>query len=429
MVLSVDPANEDVTEQETTACYRPHWSDLVTQPLSPDRKSVEMVPASPQREVSPSRPTSTPKPAAVPPLKATQPPRRFNDQLSFLDDLLEDEDVSIHKKLDKVLENQKVLFKLIADLMRKGGREHVGKDFSHRSGDVSHMERKVHVGEDIGGCSVGSQSGVYGDVSNVSGAPEDISNVTGETSTGPNYVSGGQLGGNGQHTCRALEDISNATGGTSTGANYVSRGQLGGNGQHRALEDISNATGGTSTGPNYVSGDQLRGNNLIVSNAVGRTDTGTSYVSYDISGANNQHRALGDISNLVGRTNMGTNYVSIDHLGRETNLSREHSSGEEGGQFMGEALVLKRASCSVGNFAAKFLNVVFKSEELVNRNCTGTRGKMALDPGKMAIIKKFVFKFYPCAPAQEESTWRKCVVAIDEFLRRKKRDGGKERQD
>ena len=417
VVLSVDPANEDMTEPETTACNRPHPSDLMTQPLSPDRKSVEMVPAPPQREVSPSRPTSTPKPAAVAPLKASQPLRRFNDQLSFLDDLLEDEDLSIHKKLDKVLENQKVLFKLIADLM-KGGREHVGKDFSHRSGDVSHMERKVHVGEDIEGCNVGSQSGVYGDVSNVFGgsnyvvAPEDISN------TGANYVPRDQLGGNSQH--RAPEDISNVTGETSTGPNYVSGGQLGGN------EDISNATGGTSTGPNYVSGDQLWGNNLIVSNPVGRTDTGTSYVSYDISGANNQHRALGDISNLVGRTN----YVSMDHLGsRETNLSREHSFGEEGGQFMGEALVLKRASCSVGNFAAKFLNVVFKSEELVNRNCTGTRGKMALDPGKMAIIKKYVFKFYPCAPAQEESTWRKCVVAIDEFLRRKKRDGGKDRQD
>ena len=188
--------------------------------------------------------------------------------------------------------------------------------------------------------------------------------------------------------------------------------------------------GGTSTGPNYVSGDQLWGNNSIVSNTVGRTDTGTSYVSYDISGANNQHRELGDISNLLGRTNMGTNYASMDHLGsRETNLSWEHSFGEEGGQFMGEALVLKRASCSVGNFAAKFLNVVFKSEELVNCNCTGTRGKMALDPGKMSIIKEYVFKFYPCALAQEESTWRKCVVAIDEFLRRKKRDGGKEPQD
>ena len=95
---------------------------------------------------------------------------------------------------------------------------------------------------------------------------------------------------------------------------------------------------------------------------------------------------------------MGTNYVSMEHLGsRETNLSREHSFGEEGRQFIGEALVLKRTSCSIGNFTAKFLNVVFKWEELVNRNCTGTRGKMALDPGKMGIIKKYLFKFYPCA--------------------------------
>ena len=418
-----------MTEQETAACNQPHPSDLVTQPLSPDRQSVVIVSASPQREVSQSRPSSTPKPAAVAPLKASQPLRRFNDQLSFLDDILEDEDVSIHKKLDKVLENQKVLFKLIANLM-KGGREHVGKDFSHRLGDMSHMEHEVREG--IEGCSVGSQSGVYGDVSNVFGGsnydvvPEDISN------TGTNYVPGDQLGGKSQNG--ALEDILNATGGTNTGANYVFGDQLGGNSQHRALEDISNATGGTSTGTNYVSRDQLGGNNLIISNAVERTDSGTSYVSLDISGGNNQHRALGDISNLVGRRNMGTNYVPMDHLGsnnqqRETNLSREHSFGEEGGQFMGEALVLKRASCSVGNFAAKFLNVVFKSEELVNRNCTGTRGKMALDPGKIAVIKKYVFKFYPCAPAQEESTWRKCVVAIDEFLRRKKRDGGRERHD
>ena len=97
VLLSVDPASEDMTEQETAACNQPHPSDLVTQPLSPDRQSVVMVPASPQREVSPSRPSSTPKPAAIAPLKAPQPLRRFDDQLSFLDDILEDEDVSIHK--------------------------------------------------------------------------------------------------------------------------------------------------------------------------------------------------------------------------------------------------------------------------------------------------------------------------------------------
>ena len=119
----MDPASdpiETMTEQETAACNQPHPSDLVTQPLSPDRQSVVMVPASPQREVSPSRSSSTPKLAAVAPLKASKPVRRFNDQLSFLDDILEDEqDVSIHKKVDKVLENQKVLFKLIADFMKR----------------------------------------------------------------------------------------------------------------------------------------------------------------------------------------------------------------------------------------------------------------------------------------------------------------------
>ena len=57
---------------------------------------------------------------------------------------------------------------------------------------------------------------------------------------------------------------------------------------------------------------------------------------------------------------------------------------------MGEALLLKQSSCSVGNFAAKFLNVIFTPEELVNRNCTGTRGKGSLDAGKLGLIKKYV---------------------------------------
>lgn len=128
-----------------------------------------------------------------------------------------------------------------------------------------------------------------------------------------------------------------------------------------------------------------------------------------------------DISNVIGRSNS---------LGEEfrggKNISREESLGEEGEKFMGEALLLKRSSCSVGNFAAKFLNVISTPEELVNRNCTGTRGKGSLDAGKLGLIKKYVLKVYPCTPALEETVWRKCVVAIDEFLRRKKRDGRQE---
>lgn len=51
-----------------------------------------------------------------------------------------------------------------------------------------------------------------------------------------------------------------------------------------------------------------------------------------------------------------------------------------GNIHLGEALVLKRTSCSVGNFAAQFLNVVFKSEELANRYSTGSSSTM-FQPG------------------------------------------------
>jgi len=51
-------------------------------------------------------------------------------------------------------------------------------------------------------------------------------------------------------------------------------------------------------------------------------------------------------------------------------------------------------------------------------NCSGTRGKMLLDQGKLGIVRKYVFKLYPCRQAQEDAQWRKCIVAIDEYLRR-----------
>ena len=69
--------------------------------------------------------------------------------------------------------------------------------------------------------------------------------------------------------------------------------------------------------------------------------------------------------------------------------------------------------------------VIFIPEELINRNCTGTRGKGQLDAAKMCSIRKYAFKLFPCMRAQEHLVWRKRVIAINEFLRRKKR----ERQD
>lgn len=112
-------------------------------------------------------------------------PRRYQDQLSFLDDLLEKEDdVSVHEKLDKILENQKVLFKLIADLM-KGGKN-VRKDLSRGLGEASHIEGASNISggrdkesrektsfviEDNYGSSGKGQHVVLGDISNVMGGP------------------------------------------------------------------------------------------------------------------------------------------------------------------------------------------------------------------------------------------------------------------
>ena len=130
----------------------------------------------------------------------------------------------------------------------------------------------------------------------------------------------------------------------------------------------------------------------------------------------NQPGILGDISNVMERAS------SLEE-GREIGyVSWEQSLREEDKTFMGEELLLKRSSCSVGNFAAKLLNVIFKPEELINHNCTGTRGKGQLNAAEIDIIKKYVLKLYPCTPEQEDTEWRKCVIAIDEFLRRKKRD-------
>jgi len=92
--------------------------------------------------------------------------------------------------------------------------------------------------------------------------------------------------------------------------------------------------------------------------------------------------------------------------------------GEEGDIFLQEAVKIKSGSSSLGNFARKLVQAIFQPGELENRNCSGTRGKKLLDQTKLGAVKKYVFKLYPCVEAQEDAQWRKCVIAIDEFLRR-----------
>ena len=69
-------------------------------------------------------------------------------------------------------------------------------------------------------------------------------------------------------------------------------------------------------------------------------------------------------------------------------------SGEEGDNFLRQALQLKSHSCSSGNFAEKLVKAFFQPEELVNRNCIGNRGKGQLDPNKLGMVRGYVFKLF-----------------------------------
>ena len=62
--------------------------------------------------------------------------------------------------------------------------------------------------------------------------------------------------------------------------------------------------------------------------------------------------------------------------------------GEEGDGFLQEAVKIKSGSSRVGNFAKRIVETVFQPGELEGRNCSGTRGKMIIDQGKLGIVKK-----------------------------------------
>lgn len=81
---------------------------------------------------------------------------------------------------------------------------------------------------------------------------------------------------------------------------------------------------------------------------------------------------------------------------------------------------IKNKSCSIGNFATNLVKLLFIKEEIQNKNCSGTRGKKALDPEKLAFVKYCTFRLYNKSdPFEQENIWRKkCVVSIDEYLRR-----------
>ena len=109
-----------------------------------------------------------------------------------------------------------------------------------------------------------------------------------------------------------------------------------------------------------------------------------------------------------------------EHNQSQSGNDNLQSNGREGEDvFLWEAMKIKSGSCSK----------IFLQEELVNRNCRGSRGKEGLNPSKLATVKDYTFKLYPTPPGLKDQQWGKCVIAIDEFLRRRKRkDAAAERQ-
>lgn len=65
---------------------------------------------------------------------------------------------------------------------------------------------------------------------------------------------------------------------------------------------------------------------------------------------------------------------------------------------------------------------IFHPDELDNRNCSGSRGKDAVDMDRLRFVKETVFDMYGIDSSEKTNTWRHCVRAIDEYLRRPKKD-------
>ena len=115
-----------------------------------------------------------------------------------------------------------------------------------------------------------------------------------------------------------------------------------------------------------------------------------------------------------GLTSLGDFEIGGEGDSETVGLLSENATScydEEGDSFLQEAIKIKSSSCSMGNFATKLLQVVFQHSELVGHNCSGTRNKGLLDQVKLGVIKKYVFKLYPCVQTQEDAQWRKCVFA------------------
>lgn len=66
-------------------------------------------------------------------------------------------------------------------------------------------------------------------------------------------------------------------------------------------------------------------------------------------------------------------------------------------------------------------NYFFQENELRGRNCRGVGGKDALDPPRLAEVRRLTFEYFPVSPVGdvlgEAVAWKECIKAIDKGIR------------
>ena len=119
-------------------------------------------------------------------------------------------------------------------------------------------------------------------------------------------------------------------------------------------------------------------------------------------------------------TNLNAGCVNCDSSSSTAEDQNESASDiDRTKELLTWAERIQKSSCSIGNFSVNLVKVLFTKEEMLNRNCSGTRGKGALDSGKLDLIKFCAFKLYSIPEVEQDSVWKqKCVISIDEYLRR-----------
>ena len=321
----------------------------------------------------------------------------------YLDDLFErlTDSETLGEKLNRVLENQKALFSLISKLMGDVAKH--SREIAQVSSDVQQISRDVAKIARTRGSGIGF-SAVRG-----RGGNPDLSLVS-----GVDFSMGRGQGGIGQQEStpagRGEDGISrqdNTPAGR--GEDGISRpdNTSAGRGQDRISQQDNTPAGRGQGRINLECTPDLSLGSGI--------DFSVGSEIQDLS----WERELEPFNSSCNERNQSQS--GEDYL---------QSNGREGEDvFLWEAMKIKSGSCLVGNFAVRLVQKIFLQEELVNRNCRGSRGKQGLNPSKLATVKQYTFKLYPTPPGLKDQQWGKCVIAIDEFLRRrKKKDANADRQ-